>query len=130
MQKRRIALAAALAASLVAPIASAGSHARFGFQISPSNGFSRYANGSLGEIRASADPDAFAECGTNSSYGWCAFDDGTTGYLGCWTTDPAQLAVIRAMPADAYFSVRWSEQTAECEYVLSYASSRSMAKEN
>jgi hypothetical protein len=130
MQQKPLALAAALAAFLVAPIASAGSHAQFGFHISPSNGYERYANGTLGEIRASADPTSYAECGSNASMGWCSFVDPSGAYLGCYTTDPAQLTVIRSMGPDAYFSVRWLEQTAECVYVLSYASSRTMAKEN
>jgi hypothetical protein len=127
MQKKTIALAIVASLGLGASLAIGGAHATFGFYISPSNGYSRYANGSVGEVRADPDPTAMVECGTNSSAGYCTFiKNGEYSY--CYTTDAAQMDVMRAMHDGSFFSVSWLEQTAACNYVLQYTSSRTMPK--
>lgn len=83
----------------------------------------RYANGGLAETHNTADNVSYAECGSNSATGYCTFRDAASNTYSCFTTDPAQIAVIRSMSPDSTFSVQW-DTAGVCTYVLSYASSR------
>ncbi len=87
------------------------------------NAVNRYANGGLAETHNTPDNVSYAECGSNSTTGYCTFRDTAGTYYSCFTTDPAQIAVIRSMSPDSTFSVRW-DTAGVCTYVLSYASSR------
>lgn len=88
---------------------------------------SRYANGGLAETHNTADNTQYAECGSNSNTGYCTLRDTAGTITSCYTTDPALLTVIRSMSDESLFSIRW-DTAGVCTYVLSYASSRTEAK--
>ncbi len=83
----------------------------------------RYADGGLAETHNTDDAFSYAECGSNYGAGFCTVVDTAGTYYGCYTTDPAHIAVIRSMSPDSLFSIEWDE-SGVCTYVLSYASSR------
>src|SRR5688572_28555871 len=87
------------------------------------NAAARYANGGLAETHNTPDTVSYAECGSNATTGYCTFRDPAYNHYSCYTTDPAQIAVIRSMSPDSTFSVQW-DTAGVCTYVLSYASSR------
>jgi hypothetical protein len=87
----------------------------------------RSASGGLAETHNTADIMSYAECGSNSTTGYCTFRDTAGTYYSCFTTDPAHIAVIRSMSPDSLFSVTW-DAAGVCTYVLSYASSRAAAR--
>jgi hypothetical protein len=91
------------------------------------NAASRSAYGGLAETHNTADNVSYAECGSNSTTGYCTFRDPSGTYFSCYTTDPAQIAVIRSMSPDSTFNVVW-DTSGVCTYVLSYASSRVAAR--
>jgi hypothetical protein len=127
MTKKSVALAVLATLGLGASLATAGAQDQFGFYISAAGQGYRYANGAFAEVRSLPDATAFAECGTNASMGFCSFVQNGE-YSSCYTTNPATLDAIRGMAGDGYFSVQWSESTAECTYVLQYTSSRTPTK--
>lgn len=90
---------------------------------------SRYANAGLSDTHNTANGLEYAECGTNSTTGYCTFRDTAGTYYSCMTTDPAYLTVIRSMSDESFISVRW-DAAGVCTYVLSYASSRTQAKDH
>jgi hypothetical protein len=118
---------------VVAAVAALGTAGGLAFggvkQIMPLyvNAASRYANAGLSETYNTADSTQYAECGTNGSAGYCTFRDASGSYYSCSTTDPALIAVIRSMSPESFISVAW-DASANCTYVLSYASSRSAVK--
>lgn len=83
----------------------------------------RSAYGGLAETHNTTDTSTYAECGSNSNTGYCTFRDVAGTSYSCYTTDPAQIAVIRSMSPDSLFNVVW-DAAGVCTYVLSYASSR------
>jgi hypothetical protein len=83
-----------------------------------------FASGGLAETHNTADSVQYAECGSNSTTGYCTLRDAGGTYYSCFTTDPSLLTVIRSMSPDSIFSVVWDPNTNQCTYVLSYASSR------
>jgi hypothetical protein len=87
----------------------------------------RYANGGLAETRNTVDNVQYAECGSNAGTGYCTLRDTAGTYYSCYTTDPAQIQVIRSMSEESIFSIAW-DVNGVCTYVLSYASSRTAAK--
>jgi len=91
------------------------------------NAAGRFASGGLAETHNTADTMQYAECGTNGTTGFCTLRDTAGTYYSCFTTDAANLAVIRSMSPDGYFSISW-DAAGTCTYVLSYASSRSAVK--
>lgn len=83
----------------------------------------RSASGGLAETHNTAEATSLAECGSNPTTGYCLFRDAAGTFYSCYTTDPAQIAVIRSMSPDSTFNVLW-DTSGVCTYVLSYASSR------
>lgn len=127
--KKRLLLSLSLAAAMIAGGGSAvlaGSKSLGSLTI---NAASRYANGGFAETHNTANLTEYAECGTNATTGYCTFRDAGGTYYSCMTTDPALLTVIRSMSDESYFSVRW-DAAAVCTSVLSYASSRTEAKDH
>lgn len=126
---RRFWLSVSLAASLLA----AGSGAVFAGakSIAPLsvNAASRYANAGLGETHNTANTTEYIECGTNGTTGFCTVRDSSANMYSCMTTDASLLTVIRSMSDESYISVRW-DAAGVCTYVLSYASSRTEAKDH
>jgi len=91
------------------------------------NAASRSAYGGLAETHNTADSVSYAECGSNATTGYCTFRDAANTFYSCYTTDPAQIAVIRSLSPDSTFNVVW-DTSGVCTYVLSYASSRVAAR--
>ncbi len=81
------------------------------------------ADGGLADTHNTADTTQYAECGSNPWAGYCTLVDSAGTYYGCYTVDPAFMAVIRSMSPDSLFNVVWDDSSV-CTYVLSYASSR------
>jgi len=98
----------------------AGAKQYFPLSIDPVN---RSASGGLAETHNTADTTSYAECGSSSTTGYCTFRNPAGTFYSCFTTDPAQIAVIRSMSPDSTFYVAW-DTAGVCTYVLSYASSR------
>jgi hypothetical protein len=126
---RRFWLSVSLAVSLLA----AGSGAVFAGAKSLSpltvNAASRYANAGLAETHNTANTTEYIECGTNGTTGFCTIRDSSANMYSCMTTDASLLSVIRSMSDESYISVRW-DAAGVCTYVLSYASSRTEAKDH
>jgi len=113
-------IAALLAFTAGTSAVVAGSKQYFPLSINP---VSRIANGGLAETHNTPDNVSYAECGSNSTTGYCTFRDTAGTFYSCYTTDPALIAVIRSMSPDSTFSAVW-DTAGVCTYVLSYASSR------
>jgi hypothetical protein len=93
------------------------------------NTVNRWASGGFSETHNTTDLTSYAECGSNSTTGYCTFRDTAGTFYSCYTTDPAQITVIRSMSPDSLFNVVW-DASGVCTYVLSYASSRSATREH
>src|SRR5262245_49147957 len=52
------------------------------------NAASHYANAGLSETHNTADTTSYAECGSNSTAGYCTVRDTGGTYYSCYTTDP------------------------------------------
>ena len=124
MKKKVLSVALGLAVLAAAGTVVAGSKSLYPLSI---NYGSRYASGGLAETHNTADTTQYAECGSNSNTGYCTLRDVAGTYTSCYTTDPALIEVIRSMSDESFFSIRW-DAASVCTYVLSYASSRTEAK--
>ncbi|MEZ4362894.1 MAG: hypothetical protein R3B48_22070 [Kofleriaceae bacterium] len=117
-------IAAILAAAGGAGLAGVKSYAPLSV-----NAAGKFASGGLAETRNTPDLVQYAECGTNATTGYCTLRDTSGTYYSCYTTDPALLTVIRSMSEESIFSIAWNA-SGVCTYVLSYASSRTDAKDH
>jgi len=122
MKKAGLSLAVVVLACVAVSAAMAGVRGPFGFELNTQNPDWQYAQGSFSDIHNSPDPYSRADCGTNWAAGYCSFSDTSGAYHGCYTTDPAQMAVIRSMTDENVFSVGW-DTTGKCIYIMSYVSS-------
>lgn len=127
--KKRLLLSLSLAAAMIlggGGAAMAGLKSYFPLQV---NAPGRYASGGLSETHNTANGVEYFECGSNPTTGYCTIRDAAGTYYSCMTTDPALLTVIRSMSDESSISVRW-DASGVCTYVLSYASSRTEAKDH
>lgn len=124
MNKKILSVALGTAVLAAAGTVTAGAPSLYPLSI---NYAARYANGGLAETHNTPDFVQYAECGSNSNTGYCAMRDASGTYTSCYTTDPALIEVIRSMSDESFFSISWSA-AGVCTYVLSYASSRTEAK--
>lgn len=124
MKKKFVSVALGLAVVAAAGTVLAGSPSLYPLSI---NYTSRYASGGLAETHNTPDNVQYAECGSNANTGYCTLRDAAGTYTSCYTTDPALISVIRSMSDEAFFSISWNA-SGVCTYVLSYASSRTEAK--
>lgn len=124
MSRLSLAMITALAVLGTASAVHAGLRSYFPLSV---NVAGRYASGGLAETHNTADSIQYAEFGSNATTGYVTLRDAAGTYYSCYTTDPAQLTVIRSMSPDSTFSVAW-DTSGVCTYVLSYASSRSAVR--
>lgn len=88
---------------------------------------SKWAGGSLGSTRNSADGISALHCsvqtGTSSSYGWCWARDAAGTYATCSTSNPALLDTMKGLKGDSYVVFYWDDSGA-CTSVYTYNGSQ------
>jgi hypothetical protein len=100
---RHVLSALAIAALIgVAPVAHAGFKSSFGVTTDP---VSRYANGTMGSARASADAVQYMSCYAtyaSSAGAFCVARDAAGTTVSCFTSDPNKVAIVSAMTSYSY----------------------------
>jgi len=83
----------------------------------------RYANGSLGDVRASGDTGQYVGCsatawpGSSLPYAYCqAGNANWTQFASCTTQDAKLVASIQSMSSDAFVEFGWDTNSV-CTYV-------------
>jgi hypothetical protein len=86
-----------------------------------------FAGGGFSETHNTPDVTEYAQCGSNSTTGFCMFVTTRNQVYSCFTTDPGHIAVIRSMGAESTFQATWND-SGECTYVLAYTTSTTVPK--
>jgi hypothetical protein len=119
-----LALAIALSAGLATSVSWAGMRSISSVYVTTTN---RYAAGSLGSARNSADSMQYIGCETTatdaSAYVSCVARNsaGTAAY--CYSTSSNLVAAARAINGDAHLSFNWNDQ-GECTQIRATSSSQ------